>query len=60
MLYFTTLPQSLTAYPSARLDHLTRWLQQEMALARAEYFSTDCEYQGVQVPFPVVLVEPPR
>ncbi|EPR8380638.1 hypothetical protein R0E42_002329 [Klebsiella variicola] len=26
----------------------------EMTLARAEYFSTDCEYQGVQVPLPVV------
>ncbi|ENZ8428186.1 hypothetical protein ACHA69_001725 [Klebsiella aerogenes] len=29
----------------------------EMTLARAEYFSTDCEYQGVQVPLPVVLIQ---
>ena len=28
-----------------------------MTLARAEYFSTDCEYQGVQVPLPVALIQ---
>lgn len=32
LLCFATLLQSLTAYPSARLDHLTRWLQQVRAL----------------------------
>lgn len=43
-----------SAAPSNHCASACAFTTTEMTLARAEYFSTDCEYQGVQVPLPVV------